>query len=117
MSITSGPVLPDNTGKLTDGEPSEKLRVAVRSVMGCGLQGTVVELAKTGERSGGAQLRDEGCHGNIGRLRASGDEIPQVVVGKLEQCIEHPDFVLGDRVAALLEEARQHEVVLQHAPP
>src|SRR5262245_57096274 len=33
MSITSGPIVPWRTGKVMDGEPSEKLRLAVRSVM------------------------------------------------------------------------------------
>ncbi len=33
MSMTSGPIVPEMTGNVTGGEPSEKLIVAVRSVI------------------------------------------------------------------------------------
>src|SRR5215510_332883 len=121
MSTTSGPIVPWRTGKVTLGEPSEKLRVAVRSVMmsapsrahsraGFGTLhchslgpietavGSLLDAAgtafnqtasnETKTKLSRAQLRDHGREPGIGRLRAARDQIPQLIVGQVEQPVE-----------------------------
>ena len=56
--MTSGPIVPVRIGKLIDGEPSEKVIVAVRSVMVV-VSGAVGSFEVEGMRSGGAQLREQ----------------------------------------------------------
>src|SRR5512139_2252552 len=119
MSMTSGPTVPESTGKLTAGEPSEKVSVAVRSV--------IVVLRWVGDvrlglgsrcvdgRSVPAQQGDEGCDPG-GRLGAAGDQVPQLLIRQVEQDVEHRHLVLVDGGAARVEEAREDEVVLEHAP-
>src|SRR5262245_12364741 len=109
MSMTSGPMVPVRIGKLTEGEPSEKLIVAVRSVM------AMAPVRKCS--SGGAQLREQRGDKAVLRFLAAGDQIPQLVVRQVEETIQHGDLVFRHLGAARREEAREDEVVFQHAAP
>src|SRR6478672_4050809 len=100
MSITSGPIVPDRIGKVTGEAPSEKLSVAVRSVIvrpsGRGgrvrrrdsftQMGTAIRFS-SGGHSQRAQPRDERGVGRF-RLGPAGNDLPQRVVAHVEQCVE-----------------------------
>src|SRR4051812_19908928 len=96
MSMTSGPTLPGRTGKSSD-FPSGSFRLAVLSAM--------VFL------SGGAKLRHDGLQVRLIVLAAAGDDVPQVVVGQVEQFGQAGIGFPGPEVAF------QHDIELQQASP
>src|SRR5512143_455463 len=121
MSMTSGPTVPGSTGKVAEVDPSEKLRVAVRSfivrpsVPDCGrVQHPGVSsygaLPAPSDRS---QAVDQRADPRIGRLGAPGDEVPQGVVGQVQQCVELGDVVIGELRSLGVEKAREDEVVFE----
>src|SRR5258707_4894668 len=96
MSTTSGPTLPESTGNSSD-LPSGSFSVAVLSAM--------VFL------SGGAQARPDIFQVRLIVLAAAGDDVPQIVVGQVEQRVER----LVIRVQCPI--AFQHDVQLQQPAP
>src|SRR5262245_49502547 len=50
-------------------------------------------------------------------LRPSGQQVPQLVVGQIEQSIERDEVRLRQVVADRIEPARQDDVVFEHPPP
>src|SRR5882672_9973807 len=96
MSTTSGPVLPESTGNSSD-FPSGSLSVAVLSAM--------VFL------SGGAQARHDIFQVRLEVLATPGDDVPQVVVGQIQQFGEAWIHI------CLLQVPVQHDIELQQAAP
>src|SRR2546430_11135138 len=96
MSTTSGPVLPASTGNSRD-FPSGNFSVAVLSAM--------VLL------SGGAQARHDILQVRLVVLATPGNDVPQIVVGQIEQ------FRQAGVQLAGLEVALKHDIELQQAAP
>src|SRR4051812_9015020 len=96
MSMTSGPVLPESTGNSSD-FPSGNFRVAFLSAM--------VFL------SGSAETRHDLLQVRLIIFAASRDDVPQVVVGQVEQFGQAGIGFPGPQVAL------QHDIELQQAAP
>src|SRR2546428_6261266 len=96
MSTTSGPVLPESTGNSRD-FPSGSFSVAVLSAM-------VFPL-------GGAQARHDVLQVGLIFLAAPGDDVPQIVVGQIEQFGEARIDVRAFQIVI------EHDVELQQAAP
>src|SRR5881394_2633260 len=96
MSMTSGPVLPESTGNSSD-FPSGNFRVAFLSAM--------VFL------SGGTQMRHDVLQVRLIVVAAARDDVPQVVVGQVEQLRQVRVELSGAQVAL------QHDIELQQAAP
>src|SRR5918992_2263257 len=98
MSTTSGPVVPESTGK-SSVLPSGSLSWAVFSAM-------AVSLCS-------AKALYDGVQSGIVRVAAAGDDIPKVVVRQVEQLVEGTEFVIfqgGD-------EALENHIQLEKAAP
>src|SRR5258706_2754105 len=100
MSMTSGPVLPESTGNSSD-FPSGSFRLAVLSVM----------VFLSGGASGGTQMRHDVLQVRLIVVAAAGDDVPQVVVGQVEQLRQVRVELPGAQVAL------QHDIELQQAAP
>src|SRR5438477_3665037 len=96
MSMTSGPVLPGSTGKSSD-FPSGNFRVAVLSAM--------VFLSDS------AKACDDVFQLRWVVLTAARDDVPQVVVGQVQQFGQAGIGLPGSKVAL------QHDIELQQAAP
>src|SRR4051812_39018634 len=96
ISTTSGPVEPLSTGKSSD-FPSGSLRVAVLSAM-------VFYL------SNGAQARHDVLQVGFVILAAPGDDVPQIVVGQVEQLAQR-------RVIRMLHQVALEDDVQLEQPP
>src|SRR6476619_6772349 len=141
MSITSGPIVPLRTGKVTLGEPSEKVTVAVWSVMmsapSRALRAPASLPAHTKTHSFGRSLLQVGFPSSISpelpsrraqrshqiqqsrvrRLRPARDQIPQLVVREIEEAIERRHVFRRHLPSPRVEVPRKDQVVLQHAAP
>src|SRR5258706_12580457 len=100
MSMTSGPVLPESTGNSSD-FPSGSFRLAVLSVM----------VFLSGGASGGTQMRHDVLQVRLIAVAAARDDVPQVVVGQVEQLRQVRVELSGAQVAL------QHDIELQQAAP
>src|SRR3954467_4302166 len=96
MSTTSGPVVPGSTGKSRD-LPSGSLSVAVLSA--------IVFLL------GGAQPQDDVVQVGFIAIAAPRDDVPQIVVGQVEQLAQRCIIRMLHQVAL------QHDVQLEQAAP
>src|SRR5688572_2318518 len=94
MSTTSGPIVPDSTGNSSE-VPSGSFSVAFLS------------MARS---LGGAQALDGFLQDLIVALAAADDDVPQVVVGKVQQRRRN-------RLGVLFQIALQDDVQLQQPAP
>src|SRR6185369_3605189 len=127
MSATSGPMVPDSTGKSTV-FPSSRVRTAfllVLIVLSCVYMGAAAAFGKRsppvpGRRSTRAQQRD-----NFGGSRTclrlwlatSAEDFPQRVIVQQQQGLECLQPLAVQRLPVSLEEFLQHQVVFQQSAP
>src|SRR3954470_22980923 len=102
MSTTSGPTEPENTGN-SSVLPSGSLKVAVLSAMA--------------SFSGGAKAGDD--FAQVGRIfvAAPDDDIPEVVVGEVEQLIQVFDLIFFHAGKKFLENKVQLQQPSSAFPP
>src|SRR4051812_44298842 len=105
MSMTSGPVVPENTGNSSD-LPSGSLREADLSAM---------VFPCICFRLSGSEPRHYILEVGLVDFAAPGDDVPQVVVGQVEEGIQLVRLMARGR--RVLEVALQDNVQLQQASP
>jgi hypothetical protein len=62
-----------------------------------------------------SQLVEQRKHRRVGRLGASGDQIPQLVVRQGEQFVEHGDSFFIQRCAVGVKKSRQYQIVFEQS--
>src|SRR5262245_31315169 len=107
MSTTSGPSVPSSTGKSRI-LPSGSLRVAVLSAMVVILSG-----AEWTRHGSGAQARNDTGETRVVGVAAAYHDVPEVVVGQLEQRIQGRDILISQYG----DDPLQHEIQLEAPSP